>query len=679
MKAADKSSASQTPSPGGSEPGTSTPKSAVEAIRAASAAELGAKKADGTSPARKTAAGNKPAAVKPAAATPAAATPAAATPAAAKTTAARATAKARAQTAAKAQLPPARSPLPPAATKATDPELDELCRILVGADRERLQQALARLEDRGAFTDLQSQTLANAMQMALARDPAFADSMGTMISRGVHSTVNRDSAAFGRALAPAMGPAIRNAVWMMLQGFVQSIETTVDQQLSIKSLRWRFQALRTGRKFAEIAFVNTVLFRVEHVFLVHKENGLELLHATRPGVIAREPDLITAMLTAIQDFLRDAFEADDSQATTSFAVGDLSVVIENGSQAALAAVVRGRPRAEIRMQLRESLDRIETTMANQLKDFDGDTEIFETVRPQLEACLLESQIQAETEQKKRRPPVVRWVALAATLGLLTWWAIAAIAANARRSQLEAFVAKLHAEPGIVITDSSIEDGHLSVRGLRDPLARELALIAATNGVGDLVTADFQPHQSLHESFVAKRIERTLQPPRGVTFELVDGRLAVGGQADHSWIERTRTLAPAFTGVQAIDLRDCVDLDRRAFDETAAQLHALEPELRHLRADQDDKRLTSDHGATHEQLVRILRTLQAQAQRLDKRLEVSADLIWWSADVSSAAAKDARKLAREVGREVAMALPIKDYVSDRTIPHARLRLSARLVE
>ena len=114
-------------------------------------------------------------------------------------------------------------------TQRNDAEIEELCEILIGLDRERLRAALRRLEDRGAFTELQSRTLADAMRLALANDPAFADGMGTLIGKGVHATVQRDSAAFGRALAPAMGPAIRNAVRLMLQNFISSIEATVDR------------------------------------------------------------------------------------------------------------------------------------------------------------------------------------------------------------------------------------------------------------------------------------------------------------------------------------------------------------------------------------------------------------------------------------------------------------------
>ena len=83
-----------------------------------------------------------------------------------------------------------------------------------------------------------------------------------------------------------MGPAIRNSVRLMLQNFVQSIETVVDQQLSWRSVKWRLESWRTGRRYAEVVFRHTLLFQVEHVFLVHRADGIQLLHVSSPNVIA---------------------------------------------------------------------------------------------------------------------------------------------------------------------------------------------------------------------------------------------------------------------------------------------------------------------------------------------------------------------------------------------------------
>jgi len=548
-----------------------------------------------------------------------------------------------------------------------DDELDELCRILIGTDRERLREAIERLQERGQFIDYQSQTLADAMRLALARDPAFKESMGAMISQGVHSTVQRDSAAFGRALAPAMGPAIRNAVWMMLQGFVQSIETVVDQQLSWRSVRWRIEAMRTGRSFAEIAFLHTLLYRVEHVFLIHRDNGVQLLHATRPGVIAREPDLIAGMLTAIQDFLRDAFEAPQEDSATSFSINELNVTVENGNHAVVAAVVRGQPRADVRLQLREALDRIETAMAGPLADFDGETDPFEAVRPQLEACLTETARPAAAN-KKPKSPAVRWGLVTAALGLITWWVIAIVAGAHQRERLEGFLAELNAEPGYVITESTFSDDGIVLLGMRDPLARPFEEITDTHSVASLTTARFQPYHSLHTAFVAQRVRQTLQLPAGMEFDLIDRNLVLRGTANHAWLARTAAVAAAIDGIDSVDLSACEDADIIAYEATAAALHKLDPSVQDL---------ANVSTGLRRKLAQLVNQLTIDASRIDRRVALHANLVWWSPEENRTAAQTSRGVIADLSRTMGVHIELGPYQSDDGVADATLRFTAKL--
>ncbi|MCK5942867.1 MAG: hypothetical protein KAI24_12900, partial [Planctomycetes bacterium] len=454
---------------------------------------------------------------------------------------------------------------------------------------------------------------------------------------------------------------------MMLQGFVQSIETVVDQQLSWRSLRWRLEAWRTGRSFAEIAFVHTLLFRVEHVFLLHRESGVQLLHATRPGVIAREPDVIAAMLSAIQDFLRDAFDTPETDSATSFAINELAVIVENGNHAAIAAVVRGQPRAEIRMQLREAVERIETGMAGSLTGFDGDTAPFEAARPQVEACLTESARARDRGAASKRSPIVPFALITMAVGLLTWWIIGAVVAAAQHARFEEFVAMLRDEPGYVITAEEIGPERVSVRGLRDPHARGFDELARRHGLEDLAEAHLRPFHSLHEPFVAQRVERALQPPDGVRVAMQDGTLRVTGEASHRWLALVRAIAVAIDGVHAVDVSGCRDRDALAFDRAAAALHALDPRITEL---------ADPGGAARGALAAALRELVALGVRADRPWRLRAEFVWWSADDASESARQARALVAELTRQFGVPITLDRYVDDQSVTDATLRLTVQ---
>ncbi|MCA8976149.1 MAG: hypothetical protein KDC98_15615 [Planctomycetes bacterium] len=551
-------------------------------------------------------------------------------------------------------------------TQRNDAEIEELCEILIGLDRERLRAALRRLEDRGAFTELQSRTLADAMRLALANDPAFADGMGTLIGKGVHATVQRDSAAFGRALAPAMGPAIRNAVRLMLQNFISSIEATVDQQLSLRSLRWRLEAWRTGRRFAEVVFHHTLLYRVDHVFLVHREGGIQLLHASAPGALSREPDLIAGMLTAIQDFVRDAFAAPSGDTLTSFAVGDLEVIVESGSHTALAAVVRGQPPVDLRLQLRESLDRIEETMGVQLAAFDGATAQFEAVLPYVEGCLLQSELPSARESARRRPRLLPWIAVAGAVAAMVWLVLAWTAAADTERRFAAFLAELREEPGIVVTDVEATDEGWIVNGLRDPLSRKPELLAARQSVGTLVQIVMRPYQALHEPFIIERVTRALRPPAGVELQLHGDRLTVEGVAGHRWLLRAEAIAEAMPGIGAVDTTSVIDDDERAWQHAAAELRTTPQPLATLQ---------HGYGDEHRWLLDLVGELDLRGRALDQTSLLRCSIVTPPGYDPVTAAQTGRVAVVTLSRTIPLPLVFVGHTIDAEAKEQMLRFEA----
>src|SRR5262245_63141994 len=89
---------------------------------------------------------------------------------------------------------------------------------------------------------------------------------------------------------------------------MEAVNRSVEQSISWRALQWRWTALRTGKPYAEIVLLNTVQYRVEQVFLIHAETGLVLQHLSADVGAKQDPDQISAMLTAIRDWVRDSFK-----------------------------------------------------------------------------------------------------------------------------------------------------------------------------------------------------------------------------------------------------------------------------------------------------------------------------------------------------------------------------------
>jgi OOP family OmpA-OmpF porin len=141
-------------------------------------------------------------------------------------------------------------------------------------------------------------------------------------------------------------------------------------------------------RFAEVVRLRTLVFQVEQAFLIHRQTGLLLLHVAANPTTARDPDLISGMLIAIQDFVQDSFRVSADEGPETIQIGELTVWVEKDQLAILAAAIRGNPPQTVRTLLRDMLAKIRLEHARALATFTGDVRPFERSRAHLEACLL---------------------------------------------------------------------------------------------------------------------------------------------------------------------------------------------------------------------------------------------------------------------------------------------------
>jgi hypothetical protein len=106
-----------------------------------------------------------------------------------------------------------------------------------------------------------------------------------------------------------------------------------------------------------IAFVLT-RGKLEEVFLV-SYSGILLAHLSNTMKAERDRDLLTGMLTAVQDFIRDSFVTSDEGELRRMDFGDRTILIRRGTHSYLAAVVRGRAPLGLQRKLEETLGKLE--------------------------------------------------------------------------------------------------------------------------------------------------------------------------------------------------------------------------------------------------------------------------------------------------------------------------------
>ncbi len=377
-------------------------------------------------------------------------------------------------------------------------EYTRLRELIVGPEQSRLEELRRRLDDRQMRTEDLSQVVAEAIALRARRDRTLQQALNPLVEEAVRISVTRDPGILAHALFPVIGEAVRKAVAHALRGLVESINQTLERSLSLDALKWRIESLRTGRPFGEIVLARSIRYRVEQVFLIHRETGLLLQHVARSNQVIQDSDLVSGMLTAIQDFVRDSFAGTAGQEIETIELGEFTLWVQHGPAAILAAVVSGTPPPELRNILARTLERVHAEYMPFLTSFNGDVTAFATARPLLDSCLVGRQARRAAKESKSF-----LIVLAAALLLIIGFGIF-LAARSHRRWIN-LVERLRQEPGIILTVADRSWGSYELVGLRDPLSTDPAKLIRASGIDPAkITSRWEPYASLDTKFTVLR-------------------------------------------------------------------------------------------------------------------------------------------------------------------------------
>ena len=433
----------------------------------------------------------------------------------------------------------------PPATDNSD--LDELRRLLVGPNINKLEQLAEKLDSPQKLSSEIAHILPQAMRISSAEQgDKLSEAMIPTVEEIVRLSIQRDINKFANALFPVIGPAIRKSIAETFRQMMQSLNQVLEYGLSWQGLKWRLESIRTGIPFAQIVLLNSLEYRVEQVFLIHRHTGLLLNHVEMLEQHNQNADMVSSMLSAIGDFVGDSFDVNNRQALDSIRVGDFSIWIEQGPDAVLAVAIRGDAPASLRDHLQQTLEEIQSQFETELTNFKSDTAPFEACRSLLQSCMQSGYI---TKQEKGSSLKINLIVLLLAI-LLAFWLINKVYLSIQQQD---YVDLLEQEPGYVITDVVHDGSQISIKGLRDPLARAPQNFIALSTLDPQdVSLQFEPYYSLQRPFVQKRLHQILKPPRNVILELKGSLLVMSGFASDQRVSALRMMAPLIVGIDEVD-------------------------------------------------------------------------------------------------------------------------------
>jgi outer membrane protein OmpA-like peptidoglycan-associated protein len=382
--------------------------------------------------------------------------------------------------------PAASRPRPETLTNGTDSSdgrLGELRRLLVGSELAQIARLQSWVDD----TDLRAQDLGHLLQTAKIRQNLTA-LLKSILAR------NRDLLV--DAVSPIVSEIAVKFVTDAIRDFTDSLNEIAEKSVSARALAWRFEAFRTRRDFADIVLSRSRLYAVREVYLIHAKTGVLLEHVAKQAV-AKDADMFSSMLTAMQDFGRDSFVGNEKNELENVDFGSFKLWIRHGQRAVLVGAITGKPPSAVKSRFRATLDEIEKDMAPELNVFSGDVAPFQRARPILERCLL-GESDPNPKRKYLLPALLGFVLVAA-------WVAWAAYSYGNRQRWNNYVQKLNATPGIVLTGVDRQGGGYLVKGLRDQLAPDPAALLQGSGIpASKVMFQLAPYQSLDPRLVAVR-------------------------------------------------------------------------------------------------------------------------------------------------------------------------------
>ena len=430
-------------------------------------------------------------------------------------------------------------------------DLDKLKELLFGAEKQALESITRRVEHREVRTADVADILPEAIHRSHKKSAELVESLRPPVGECMQQEFHHDPQTYSDALYPVIGPAIRKSIMHALRNFSQQINEAVEQSLTFRGLRWRIQASRAGVPLGEFLLQKNLLYRVEQAYLISRENGLLVGHAHHEAAKIKDSDAVSAMFTAIQDFVQESFSPDRTGRLESADMGEFTLWAVHGPHALLVCVIRGVPPRALRSELSAILERIHFRYGDSIRSYSGDTSTVPDVASELDKCL-QFEARQQDDQVKRGMPTPLLVLLLLAGAALVYF----VATRWLQSQeLARLMTELEQTAGVYVADGYRDDGKIVLSGMRDPLAPTIAEIAAAAGVpSDAVEARLRPFQSLEPEIVIQRVRKLFGESDKIEIELVGSRAIVSGPSTIELQKRVRDSLPLIAGVDAIEYR-----------------------------------------------------------------------------------------------------------------------------
>jgi outer membrane protein OmpA-like peptidoglycan-associated protein len=293
--------------------------------------------------------------------------------------------------------------------------LDKLKAILLNQEKERItflegemKELYEQLNDKEKLIESLDPIIADLLyKKILESKTQMAEALAPVMGGAIRQQIAEAKDDMADALYPVIGQAVRKSVAEAMKNLMQAINERIDTFLN--------QGFRASKKVDRYLLLKQSLpFYVEEIFLIHKESGLLLAHASQNDENNGNEDMVSGMLTAIRQFSNAAFSAND-QSLHEIEYEQFKIIIEDGKYAYLAFVVKGAVSNGFRSIIKDLENKIHLRFYKEMRAFEGDVDTLEPVKPILSGFISSVHEplfkEALQQNKKAKPKGILFLAI----------------------------------------------------------------------------------------------------------------------------------------------------------------------------------------------------------------------------------------------------------------------------
>ncbi|MEM2899364.1 MAG: DUF835 domain-containing protein, partial [Thermoplasmata archaeon] len=121
---------------------------------------------------------------------------------------------------------------------------------------------------------------------------------------------------------------------------------------------------------------------VDEAFMVY-DDGCLIAHVSKQERKVIDDDVLTGMLTAVQEFVKDSFKEEEKWTLRKLEFGQKNILIERGTKIYVAVIYRGDASKELTDKMAEIVSRMETEHSAELMNWNGKTENLKDAKDKL--------------------------------------------------------------------------------------------------------------------------------------------------------------------------------------------------------------------------------------------------------------------------------------------------------